>query len=463
MKRVLSATSQLLGRFASMAFTALLMFSLTGCYTQLATVEHSDRTSASEEPVEEAYYGDSEEDAVWNLYEARRDGLVSRETYRDQLRLLGQIHYGDPWYYEAIFGDPFFNDPRYGIGISRVRYHFAFNRLERLYYYGGYGFYNPFFYDPFFHDPFFHGARFTLSLGFGFGRYRPYSSYYRFYSGVLYPRYRYGGYYGGYYSGYSGRYFARSSRRSYQPRGATVGRRTAETRTVRTANRGSDGTNTIGRSSTATRTRTVQGRGTSSRTASSRGTVGRSTQGARTQTGRSTGRATRGQRGRVGRSAGTSSRTSSGRGTTRTTQRGSRTRGSGDVARTNRFTPRTSSPTVDRRIPRIPDSKLAPTPDRERVLERIYRQRLDNRLRQWRERRSSRDRYRAPRHRGRSSSGTRSRSVRSRGSNRSSSRSVRSSSRDRSNSRARSSSNRSSSRSSGRSSGRSNQSGRGGN
>jgi len=443
---------QPLGLRLNIALVALLILGLTGCYTQLATVEHQDKTVASDEPVEEVYYGDSKEDAVWDLYEARRDGLIGRETYRDQLRLLGQIHYGDPFHYEAIFGDPFFNDPRFDTYMSRARYSFAFNRLNHLYYHGGYGFY----------DPFFYGSRFSVGIHFGYNYHH--SNYYRFYSGVLYPRYRYGGYYGGYYSGYSGRYFARSPRRNYQPRGATIGRQMVDARTVRTVNRGSDGTNTIGRSSTTARTRTVQSRGAPSRAASSsRGTAGRSAQGARTQTGRSTGRATSGQRGRVGRSGGTSGRTSSGRGTTRTTQRGSRTRGSGDVARTNRFTPRTSSPTVDRRIPRIPDSKLAPTPDRERVLERIYRQRLESRLQQWRERRSSRDRYQAPRHRGRSSSGTRSRSVRSRGNSRSSSRSVRSSSRDRSASRARSSRNRSSSRSSGRSSSRSSQGGRGGN
>lgn len=483
MKRLLSAVPNPWWNRIVSGLVVGAMLALTGCYTQLATVERDQTAAKTTTKKEAVHYGDSKKEAAWDLYEARREGRISRHVYEDRLYYLGQLHYGNPFYYETLFGDPFYHDPRFGLGISRARFHFAFSDLEWRYYHSGFGFYDPFFYDPFFYGPRF-GVSFHLSFGYPYYRHRPY---YRHYYGNYYGNY-YGGYSPYYYSaGYYGGSFITRGTTRYQPRGATIGRGATTRRSTGTAVRSSsERANTVERSTTTpARTRTGRSSDNStSRSASSRGTTERSATTSRSaRSEQSTTRSASSQRGRVGRS-GTSTRNdeAGSRGTTRSTERSARTpaRGSGTTqnersVQRSRFTPRTSSdtPVTNQRELRIPEERLAPAPDRERVRERIYRERAESQLRQRQNNRSTyrgSDRDRSVR--SRSNSRSKDRSVRSRSSNQSN-RSARSSSRSSSSSKsARSSSDRSnsrsarsssSSRSSSRSGGRSNQRSRGGN
>ena len=137
----------------------MLLFTATGCYTQLAgTYPDYDREPDYVEVEEyEGEYGDSV--------------VVSRYYYDDE-------------YYDDYDGP--------------YQYRRYFSRFYDYPYYSGY-------YDPFYYDPWHYGSRFHIGFGFGHhGYYSPwyydpfsYGGYYGGYYGYGYPSYGYGGYYGG--------------------------------------------------------------------------------------------------------------------------------------------------------------------------------------------------------------------------------------------------------------------------
>ncbi len=129
----------------------MLLFTATGCYTQLAgTYRDYDREPDYVEVQEyEGEYGDSV--------------VVSR------------------YYYDDAYYDDYYDQP--------YRYRHYFSRFYGYPSYGGYYGYN----DPFYYDPFYYGS--GLHIGFGYGHHYGYNN--PWYYG--YSPYGYGGYYGGYY------------------------------------------------------------------------------------------------------------------------------------------------------------------------------------------------------------------------------------------------------------------------
>ena len=288
---------------------AVLLVGLTGCYTQLATVDNQGRPSSSEREYQ------SYEDEAYGAYEDRYYGRIDRSEYRVRLNTLGVAHFGDPFFYYEIFGDPLWYDPLYQPrSISRVRFGFTFGRYQSCYYVGCGGFFG-----PSFGSSFFIGSHFGTP---GFGFYSPYR-YSPYGYGSFFTGYRYGfgnGFYSGYNAGFGSYYASPIQRRlrDYTPRRSTVGR--SGTRTARTTTgRSVGGREGVGRSS------------------------GRSVTG-RSVTGRS-GQADRSARGRVGRSA---DRSRQGRATTgrqnRKVERATPTRrSSGRNGRVERTTGRSAS------------------------------------------------------------------------------------------------------------------------
>ena len=104
----------------------VLLFTATGCYTQLAgTYRDYDREPDYEEVVAyEGEYGDSV--------------VVSRYYYDDEY--YDDQYYDQPYRYRRYFSS-FYGYPSYG------------------------GYYN----DPFYYDPFYYGSGFNHGFGFGFG------------------------------------------------------------------------------------------------------------------------------------------------------------------------------------------------------------------------------------------------------------------------------------------------------
>lgn len=162
----------------------VLTFGLVGCYTQLKTVDTSDRRART---------GQVQSKTQQYADEYRRE-------YRRRTNKTAKREY---------------NYHFYDRGMTYSRWH-----------------YDPFFHDPFFDDPFFHrpyGTRFSFSFHFGspyFFSHRPYWRYHSgFYSGYgpgIFPSY--GNHYYGGQNFYYGDVMPRASDRTRRPRGSTIGR-----------------------------------------------------------------------------------------------------------------------------------------------------------------------------------------------------------------------------------------------
>lgn len=334
------------GRAALSLTLGLLALVLTGCYTQLAVVEH-EYYEPEPDYVEVEKYDDS---TVVNNYYYEDDYYADYEAYPYN-RYFSRLNVG--FYSAPTCWDPFYAyDP------------YCYSAYDPFFF--GYNFYDPFFHS--FYDPF--GYR-----GYGFHR-----AYYPGYTYVYAP------YYGGY--RYDSPYAIRR-RGDWEPRGRTMGRgelvdvsRTARGMngargTIGRGTLGNDGRDTRGRDVVRTGTRSTFGSDETSRTGrsvvrsgsrgtgtSSEGTVTRSTRPTRgtvAPNGRSTSRGVEG-RSSSGRSGSTGVRSrpsttrdadsSSGRGSyeapprTRSTspapavRRGS----SGDSSRSSGSVGRSSSP-----------------------------------------------------------------------------------------------------------------------
>lgn len=232
------------------AVLGLIVIGLTGCYTQMASLE-SERSSTTDQQqdVEQTAEADDrsvtaprqatasphqQANQVWDVYEARYDGAITRSEYRRALRDLGFYHYGSPTFYYAYFGDPLFHDPFFRPRASYTRFRsFTVHRSFA-------------FHDPFFHDPFFFGPRYSFSIHFGstFGH-RP------FFARSGFGFYRSRAFHGGTFGTFTPvRVVERQPARTVQPRGETIGRSTA---------RGSTGRSLTARDSDA-QSRTAIGR-----------------------------------------------------------------------------------------------------------------------------------------------------------------------------------------------------------
>ncbi len=225
---------------------AVFTLALTGCYTQLQTMEadrgpvadqydddtYSDDVQYTGEQYADAQYADdySSHDpqyvALRSLYERRYDAGISYFNYRRSVRDLG--------YWSGSYGGLFFADPLWSSYIPEHRFH-------RLYL--GYQFGDPFLYEPYFlrfynlhfpygyghgfYNPFHYGSSFHLSFNFGWPYgygYRPYGYGYgyganRYYSDYFYGR---GAYYGGW--RYDAPGVIRPRRDNYKPRTVIVDR-----------------------------------------------------------------------------------------------------------------------------------------------------------------------------------------------------------------------------------------------
>jgi len=201
---------------AAVVTMLITVTSLTGCYTQLATVEDDRRN--------DVYADDYRRD-----YDRRYDRVDRRDVYVYDRRPTRFRHLSvyDPIYYDPFY-DPFIYDPF----VSGVSVSVSF----------GYG--DPFFYDRFYQRSRFYGHR----PFFGYSRYH--YGYHRggFYGRGLYNR----GFYDGYSRGYYGGFYAQETLRDRR----TVPRHsTARTGRSARASGQSDNVRTIsnGRSATAGR------------------------------------------------------------------------------------------------------------------------------------------------------------------------------------------------------------------
>lgn len=186
-----------------------LTLGLTGCYTQLATVDYqSERTSThdavaesatttqSDEYVDEAYYDARAVDSysyrtddiayARQAYEARARGEISFAQYRD---ILVDLHYADPFQFylhPSLFYDPLFSPmiPRarfsaaitFGtsFGYSPYRYGYGFSRpyMRSVYRPGMHFSIHHHYYSPgYYYHP--RSPRYVFAHG-GYYGYRPY-------------------------------------------------------------------------------------------------------------------------------------------------------------------------------------------------------------------------------------------------------------------------------------------------
>lgn len=246
--------------FKSLTFAVLLIFGLSGCYTQLQYSEKMKRVT-DREPVEE-YSWDGEERAHANTGEYEGDaGVVSdyvppyKDYETEQFYNQCKCAYSD--YREGYLNgvDDALTALKYDYSPSYFRFSVG---SYFPYYHFGYNYTHSPFYSSYFHNRWFHPYRYSPfyyhSFYYGYGPYYGFN-YYRFYNG------------GGYYYGYNDRK-VRDNRR-YGPR-STGGSRVSS----------DDGTRT--RSGTASdirsRTRSSQSevRTRSNNGSQSRGTVDRS-------------------------------------------------------------------------------------------------------------------------------------------------------------------------------------------
>lgn len=451
MRRVTDTMKRFAMRGGHFLVLALMLVGLTGCYTQLATVDKEGTAYG------ESQHYETPEEQAYDAYEDRYYGRIGPSEYRMRLNTLGMAHFGDPFFYYGVFGDPLWHDPLYqSRSISRVRFSFMFNRYESCYYFSCGGFYQPgfgfiagssIFFDGFYGYP----------SHVGFGYHRPYR-YGSFYSG-----YRYG-FGAGFHTGYNyGSYYATPVTRrirNFTPRGSTVGRSGTST-ARRSTGRSVSGRDAVGRSSG----RSVTGRSSQADRSANRGRVGRSadrgsqsraTTGRQgrtveraTPTRRSSDRSRRVERttGRSGHSGRVGRSTDVRREVSERVQR-ERSTDQREVNRSSRQA-RTGSASVQERINRVIPQRIEGPSERERFEARMrYRYNATRNGRstfRYRSRSADNRSYSPPaktktrsssppRTRTRSSSSSsKSKSVRSRSSNRSSSGSVRSRSRSSSN------------------------------